>query len=239
MLASLSICLFLASSQATAPQLPNIERPREVLSWKGAGYVVTGKPATSAQLKLYEPIFNKEWALYPPSYVQKAKLDRIVFVADLSVDGQARAAVPAFDGNTMYYDPALGSYNPHYQRLVVHHEFFHMVDQRMQLLYKDAEWSKLNPAGFRYGSGGALMRTSGVGELTTKIPGFVTPYATAALEEDKAELFSHMVIDGAFVRDLARKDKVVAAKIALLKQRLAKFDPGMGEAFWKKVGSTP
>jgi hypothetical protein len=236
MLASLLLSCSLTFLQASGPQLPTIERPQEDLSWKGAGYVVTGKPATGNQLKLYEPIFNKEWSLYPASYVQKAKLDRIVFVADLSVDGQLRAAVPAFDGNTMYYDPALGSYNGHYQRLVVHHEFFHMVDQRMHLLYKDAEWAKLNPAGFKYGSGGALMRTGGVGELTRKIPGFVTPYATAALEEDKAELFSHLVVDGPFIRDLALKDKVVAAKIDLLKRRLAKFDPGMGEGFWKKVG---
>src|SRR5258705_11405267 len=92
-----------------ATQELKFDRPQQALSWRGDGYSVTGKPATTDQLRVYEPIFNKEWSLYPPTYIQKAKIDRIVFVAALAVDGQARAAVPAFDGNTMYYDPGLGS----------------------------------------------------------------------------------------------------------------------------------
>jgi hypothetical protein len=237
MLAPIVICcgLLLQGSPLEGKAAPRIERPEHEFTWKGDGYVVTGKPATADQLKTYEAIFNKEWALYPPTYIRKAKLDRIVFAAALSVDGQARAAVPAFDGNTMYYDPALGSYSPHYQRLVVHHEFFHMVDQRMRLLYRDAEWSKLNPVRFKYGSGGALMQTSGVGELTDKIPGFLTPYGTSAIEEDKAELFAHLIVDGTFVRKVALKDAILKRKIALLKQRLERFDSGMGESFWKNV----
>lgn len=204
-------------------------------SWSDAGYVVKATPATPDQLKNYETMFIKEWSLYPPSYIAKAQVHSIVFGAGLSVDGQFRAAVPAFEGYTMYYDPALGSYSPEYQRRVIHHEFFHMVDQRMKLIYRDPEWSKLNPPGFRYGSGGAKMRTSGVGKLTDTIPGFLTLYGTAAVEEDKAELFSHMIVDASFVKDRAAHDPIVAAKIALLRQRLAKFDPAMGDGFWKKV----
>jgi hypothetical protein len=212
-----------------------IEEITKPLEWKGSGYWVRANAANAEQLSAYVPTFVKEWSLYPPSYVEKAKVSRIVFGIDLSVDDQKRAAVPAFDGDTMYYDPVLGSYNLHYQRIVIHHEFFHMVDERMKLLRRDKEWSKLNPEGFKYGGGGKSMRTSGVGELTDTIPGFLTPYATSAIEEDKAELFAHMVIDGPYVKDRAGKDPVLAAKIALLKQRLVKFDSGMGEDFWKKI----
>jgi hypothetical protein len=212
-----------------------IEEVKGPLAWHGDDYWVRGKPASPAELTAYEPVFVKEWSLYPPSYVQKAHLHRIVFAAALSMDGQLRAAVPACDADTMYYDPALGSYDPHYQRAVIHHEFFHFIDSRMKSLTYDPEWAKLNPTGFHYGSGGAQMRTSGVGRLTDKIPGFLTLYGTSAIEEDKAELFAHMVVDGAYVKDRAGKDPVLAQKIALLRSRLSNFDPAMGDEFWKKI----
>ncbi|HVT13335.1 MAG TPA: putative zinc-binding metallopeptidase [Fimbriimonadaceae bacterium] len=212
-----------------------VEELKKPLEWHGDHYVVKADPPSPAQLKAYEPLFVKEWSLYPPSYVAKAVVHRIVFGVDLSVDGQMRAAVPAFDGDTMFYDPALGSYNLHYQRTVIHHEFFHLVDKRMRLLDTDMEWSRLNPSGFHYGDGGSKMRTLGVGELTDKIPGFLTPYSTSAIEEDKAELFAHMIVDGPYVRKRASADPILAAKIALLRQRLTRFDPNMGEPFWSKV----
>jgi hypothetical protein len=208
---------------------------RAPLEWKGDHYVVRADPPTDKQVAAYEPTFNKEWSLYPASYVQKAEVHRIVFGVDLSMNGQIRAAVPAFDGDTMYYDPALGSYNNHYQRLVIHHEFFHMVDRRMDRLSRDAEWAKLNAPGFRYGSGGAAMRGSGVGDLTDKVTGFVTRYGTSAVEEDKAELFAHMVVDGGYIKDRIAVDPILAAKVALLRRRLSNFDPSMGDEFWNRI----
>lgn len=212
-----------------------LEEISQPLEWHGDHYVVVGKPASAEKLRSYEPVFAKEWSLYPPSYVIKAEVHRIVFAAGLAVDGQVRAAVPAFDGDTMYYDPELGSYNLHYQRTVIHHEFFHLVDQRMGHMAKDAEWSKLNPVGFHYGSGGAKMRTKGVGELTDTIPGFLTPYGTSAVEEDKAELFAHMIVDGPYVKERASKDSVLAAKVDLLRKRLRDFDTEMDTRFWSHI----
>jgi len=209
-----------------------IKRP---LEWHGNDYIVRENPAKASLLEAYEALFVKEFSLYPASFVEKAVVHRIVFGAGLSVDGQVRAAVPAFDGETMYYDAVLGASKPHYQRLVIHHEFFHMVDQRMGFLDRDPEWEKLNAPGFRYGPGGANMRRKGVGDLTDKIPGFLTMYGTAAVEEDKAELFAHMIVDGPYVKKRASQDAVLAAKIGLLDKRLAAFDPAMGTSFWKKI----
>lgn len=212
-----------------------IEQIAAPLDWKGKGYSITAKPPTADQMAKYGPLFQKEWSLYPASYVKKAVVHRIVFGIELAVDGQLRAAVPAFDGDTMYYDPERGSLNPSYQRSVIHHEFFHMVDWRMKRLNPDAQWEKLNLTGFKYGSGGAKMQTGNVGALTDQIPGFLTQYGTAAVEEDKAELFAHMIVDPEFVKERSDKDPVIKAKIGLLRDRLAKFDPAMGDEFWKKI----
>jgi hypothetical protein len=124
--------------------------------------------------------------------------------------------------------------SPAYQRSVIHHEFFHMMDERMGVMRKDPAWAALNPPSFKYGSGGAKMRTNGVGDLNSDIPGFITKYGTSAIEEDKAELYAHLIIDPVFVANEAKSDPVLTKKIALLKSRMAKYHPTFSAKFWPK-----
>jgi hypothetical protein len=205
----------------------------------GRGYKVTGKAPRGEDLEKYRPILIAEWSLYPASLMKRAQVAKMVVCSGLALNGQIRAAAPAFDLSTMYYDAALGAAKPPYQKRVIHHEFFHMLDQRMGKLYVDPEWAALNPSGFRYGPGGKNMRTSGVGELTDSIAGFLTPYGTAGVEEDKAELYCHMIVDSEFVRGRAAKDPILATKIGLLRQRLRAFEATFDDAFWAKFGWPP
>lgn len=243
MLAPFAI-LILASRQQPAPLADlaakyaiTIEVLKQPLDWHAAGYTVKAEPPDPKRIDIapYLQLFEKEWSLYPPALIKRVHLHRIVFGVNLTMNGQIRAAVPAFEGDTMYYDPALGSYNAHYQRLVIHHEFFHLIDRRMGRLNRDREWSGLNPPSFHYGNGGDQMRTSGVGQLTDKIPGFLTPYATSAVEEDKAELFAHSVVDGPYVSEHAKSDPLLATKLTTLKGRLSGFEPSMGDGFWRQI----
>lgn len=199
------------------------EAIKSPLKWKGDGYTVEMEPAADAKLEKYLSLFEKEWSRHAVELVRRARVKRVVIGRGLKMNGQERAAVPAFDGDTMYYDAELGDYSPSYQRVVIHHEFFHMVDQRMKLLRRDPEWSALNPPEFKYGSGGDKLRTLGVGELTDKIPGFLTPYGASAVEEDKAELFAHLLVNRNYVMTRAGTDSVLARKIALLQSRLSNF----------------
>jgi len=210
-----------------------------VFSDRGAGYSVTGAAAPLEDVEGYRQLFLHEWSEYPTMLMGLARLKRIVLCSGLAVDGQYRAACPAFDLDTMYYDTTLAKTFPHYEQGVVHHEFFHFLDERMRLLDRDPEWAALNPKDFHYGSGGAKMRERGVGDLTDKIPGFLTRYATAAVEEDKAELFAHMIVDGDFVKAQMAKDPVLTQKVSLLRKRLANYLPEMGDSFWQKVGWLP
>lgn len=210
---------------------------RSAFTDQALGYTISGTPATDAMMAKYRDLWMREWALYPTGLMKKAKVKKIVFCEGLRVDEQYRAAVPSFDLEAMYYDPALGAGIGNYQQSVIHHEFFHMIDQRMGVLYIDKEWSALNPKGFSYGTGGANMRDENAGVLTAKIPGFLTAYGTAAVEEDKAELFAKLIVDADFVAERAKTDRVLAAKIVLLKKRLARFHTEMGSGFWKKVAA--
>lgn len=197
-----------------------VSRP---IRWKGINYEVTGFAPRVSELARYIPLFAREWDRYPADLTRKFRIKRIIFVDNLALSGQVRAAVPAFDGDTMYYDPALGNYAPHYQQTVVHHELYHMLDFRKGTLTPDPEWAKLNARGFRYGDGGDKMRDSGAGDLTASIPGFITAYGTSAVEEDKAELYGHLMCDREFVLACAAKDPIIKAKVALLERRLERM----------------
>jgi hypothetical protein len=53
----------------------------------------------------------------------------------------------------------------------------------------DPEWDRLNPPGFEDGHGGRDLRQPSSSALSEERAGFLTRYATSALEEDQAEIF--------------------------------------------------
>src|SRR5262245_25783368 len=116
---------------------------------------IDGKPASQEELKRYVPLFAAEFGLYPQDLVKRVKLRRVVLCKDLAFGPQRRNAVPDWQHDTLYLEAYRGWYDPTYLRKVIHHEFYHMVDYRDDgLVYTDERWSRLNPAGFKYGTGG-------------------------------------------------------------------------------------
>ena len=200
---------------------------------------IDGKAADRADLDRYSRLFAAEFALYPPAYVAQSKLKRVVLCRDLSFAGQVRNAIPEFGSDTLYLDVVRGSESPTYLRKVIHHEFFHIVDFRDDgELYTDAAWAALSPAGFTYGSGGASAQDmASTSVLTDKFPGFLNYYSTTGVEEDKAEVFANLIVDGAYVEGRTRTDAVLKAKVARMKALLTSFSPDMDDAFWERVGA--
>jgi hypothetical protein len=198
---------------------------------------ITGAKATSKHLEGYAKIFAREFSLLPPSLIAKAKLKRVVLCEDLAFAGQPRNAVPDWEHDDLYLDVSRGAYAPRYLAAVIHHEFFHIVDFRDDgLVYRDDAWSALNPAGFKYGSGGKNWQSDkSTTAFTTKHPGFLTHYSTTGVEEDKAELYAHMIVNFAYVDGRAKTDPVLRTKVTRMKALLFSFCPDMNDEFWKKV----
>jgi len=120
---------------------------------------------------------------------------------------------------------------------VIHHEFFHIVDLLDDgQLYEDERWAKLNPPGFKYGPGGInLQNDPTVTEPGKDTPGFLNRYAASGVEEDKAEVFAHLMVEAKEMKDRAAKDKYLRAKIDRMKELLAEFTPTVDAKFWKAV----
>jgi len=140
-----------------------------------------------------------EFARYPASFPSRAGLARIIFCSRLHYDGQRRGHVPSFHSSTMYIDC-----QPQPRRRLVssfHHELWHFADYMMlgrDYEFADAEWHALNPSGFSYEKGGAIMRsedaTSGY-MGSAKCDAFLNRYSTASAAEDKAEVWAALLTD--------------------------------------------
>ena len=198
---------------------------------------IDGKIPDSNALARYIPLFTAEFGLYPPSLIKKAKLARIVLCQNLAFAGQARAAIPDFEHDTLYLDVSRGDYNKTYQRTVIHHEFFHIIDyQDDGEVYQDEKWKILNTVSFRYGKGGINAQDNrNTSLLTDKYVGFLTHYATTGVEEDKAEVFAHLIVHSRYVKERAQKDIYVRVKVARMKDLLLNFCPDMNGSFWEKI----
>ena len=198
---------------------------------------IDGQAADSKSLESYTRLFVPEFTLYPPELVKRARLARVVLCSELAFAGQRRNAIPDFEHDTLYLDVSRGSYSKPYLRTVIHHEFFHIIDYRDDgHVYDDEQWKALNSDEFRYGKGGQAaqdIRTASV--LTDKFPGFLTEYSTTAVEEDKAEVFAHLIVHAVHVGERTERDKVLDAKVGRMKELLGTFCVAMNAEFWEKV----
>ncbi|MCE9548136.1 MAG: hypothetical protein K8T25_21900 [Planctomycetia bacterium] len=196
---------------------------------------IEGKNADAKALQDYSTLFAPEFSLYPPDLMPKAHLKRVVLCRDLAFAGQRRNAIPDFEHDTLYLDVSRGTYSKAYLRKVIHHEFFHMIDFRDDgNLYKDDSWQSLNPASFRYGSGGKTVQdVPETSVLTTKLPGFINHYSTTGVEEDKAEVFANLIVDFAYVESRTKNDSVLNNKVNRMKKLLNEFCPAMNDKFWE------
>lgn len=247
-IATLAAFLITATAAAAGAQSPELEKIAKAyriqivtanpsFPVKSTHGIIDGRGADQKALDDYATLFASEFTLYPPDFVKRSQLRRVVLSSDLSFAGQRRNAIPDYEHNTLYLDVSRGTYSKPYLRKVIHHEFFHIVDWRDDgAVYSDPHWASLNPSQFRYGSGGRSaqdLKTTSV--LTDRFPGFLNHYSTTGVEEDKAEVLANLIVDPAYVGSRAAKDPVVMAKVKRMRELLATFSPDMNDAFWERV----
>jgi hypothetical protein len=210
---------------------------KEPFPVKTAHGAIDGKAASREELRAYVPLLLFEFNLYPRDLVKKTELKRIVLCKDLTFGGQRRNAVPDFEHNTLYLEVARGRHSGPYMRRVIHHEFFHIIDLRDDgELYRDERWAALNGKGFRYGAGGKEAQ----GDATVSLaggaaPGFVNRYSMTAVEEDKAEVFAHMMVGYDQLEKRATRDRVLGLKVRRMAGLLERFSPAVDRGFWQRV----
>lgn len=191
------------------------------------------KARQQAELQHYLPLFAEEFQKLPAALVQLSALKTVAFVRHLAIASQPRAAVPDYHHEVLYYD--ISKRHDAYLRHVVHHEFYHMLEQQLygSAYYQDPDWLALNPAGFRYGKGGSTTREAAAATFSHPAPGFINSYAMSGIEEDKAEIWTVIWARDSWqqVSPMFAKDAVLAAKLRLLLQQLQCWLPELSQAW--------
>jgi hypothetical protein len=173
---------------------------------------------------------------YPAAFLARARLHRLLLCARLREGSEAIPSLPNYHGTLIVDVDA----DPPYLRRLVHHEVFHFADYADDdQLSRDPAWLGLNDRYFVYGSGGRLLREPGAGRFTAEIPGFVSRYATSALEEDKAETFAMRMSAPREFAALLAADPILRAKSAAVEAQLRKFSPLMAPHFFAAVDLKP
>ncbi|HUN81734.1 MAG TPA: putative zinc-binding metallopeptidase, partial [Phycisphaerae bacterium] len=197
---------------------------------------ITGRRPSREALNAWLPIFESEWNLYPLSLVSNSGLERIVFCSNLAFDHHRVGGLADIRKNTIYYDIDSRQGHEYSTRRGIHHEFFHMIDFKDQTMYGDLKWRVLNPRGFSYSNPTEPTHNMFSTWWSIRADGFLTDYSMTNSVEDKAEVFSLLMVSTYAVDKRAETDKVIRAKRDLMKQRLGAFCEEADENFWKNAG---
>ncbi len=187
----------------------------------------------------YVDLFVEEFSKYPVDLIKSSGLRRVEFVEKLAVGSQFRAAVPDCENEVLYYDVSYAR-SQRYSRHVVHHEFYHMIEQQWNgnSFYKDPNWALMNDKDFKYGTGGSDAYGQGdVWSFVHPRPGFLNLYSTYGLEEDKAEVWAVLFVpdNWRIVKPAVLDDPILRAKVNYIREFARSKSPTMDDEYWKSV----
>jgi len=208
--------------------------PERVFHLESGRAQLQGAPISDGNRERALATLAPELGRYPAQFFSRARLRRLLLCSSLHEDSEAIPSLPNYRGSLLLDVDADASY----LRRLVHHEVFHFADYADDdQLSHDPAWLALNDRDFVYGSGGRFLREPGVGRFTDQIPGFVSRYATAALEEDKAETFAMRMSAPEKFAELIAEDAIVRAKSAALETQIRKLSARIDARFFASVDS--
>lgn len=206
--------------------------PERAFRLESGSATLSGDPVSARARDRALVTLASELARYPAQFLARARLRRLVLCANFHEGSEPIPSLPNYHGALLVDVDA----DAPYLRRLVHHEVFHFADYADDdQLSRDPVWLGFNPPDFVYGSGGRFLREPGVGRFSAEIPGFVSRYATSALEEDKAETFAmRMTAPREFAARFAT-DAVLRAKSAAVEAQLRKLSPALDARFFATI----
>ena len=162
-------------------------------------------------------IIKKELDKYDEKFLKKINLRYIVLCKNLFISDINTAGIPDYKKRTLIIDI---KFNEKYFKRSIHHEIFHIIDDRFKEIFNKEKWSNLNDKNFSYAE--CSTCTNNI-DLNTylKTNGFITEYSKSTASEDMAEIFSHLMISKKL---LFKNDEILKNKINFIKNGVYEID---------------
>lgn len=174
-------------------------------------------------------VIKKELYRYKNSINKTFRLDKVVLCGRLTCSGHECPALtsgPQTNGQIacIYIDLnvidassklaiGIGSREEYYLKRSIHHEIFHCLEYAIRTAGEKIDWSGLNLEGFEYVGNPLDSPPDPYATLGFKGPGFLTRYSLVSEEEDRAELYTMMVLHPERVTLRSANDVIVYKKI--------------------------
>ena len=86
------------------------------------------------------------------------------------------------------------NFNEKYFERVIHHEVFHIIQNKFKNIFNEEIWSFFNDKTFEYANCSTCSDRLGL-DLYDKTNGFLTEYSKSIASEDMAEVFLFLMTD--------------------------------------------
>jgi hypothetical protein len=140
--------------------------------------------------------------------------------------------------SSLYLNISNVNFDYDYAALTLHHELAHLIDYNFWGNgAQKAEWTALNPPGFRYVSSELGDNPATRDETLHPQQGFVTGHALYDFQEDRADTYAYLMTSAGYQRlkNWLPTDPYLAKKIAYYKAVMATRIPSMNDAYFESI----
>jgi hypothetical protein len=168
-------------------------------------------------------LFIQEISLYPRNFFRYAHCRDIYFVRRLFYKKKPVEGVFSAGANYIFYDYSRRGDNTQKIRHYIHHELYHAIGSKHPFWReRGPAWEALNRKEFSYSQKYDPHKRNPINYYAPPELGFITDYAMASAEEDRAEVFACMMIPEQFslMEQWAQKDRILFDKVEMMKEFL-------------------
>ncbi len=192
-------------------------------------------------LDRYVQVLVREWVKLPVDFVKKTGLRGVVFVKNLTYDGVKVGG--GFDVDDRLIICAVeGSFGDENIQHALFHEYMHVIDNLLCCRdhFDNAAWNGLNHPDATYSDKGALdMIREDFAQIAQDhpAPGFLNGYCRADIYQDKAEVFSYLLVGPYYRRaeSWLSQDVHLARKFEFMKRALRALSPSFTEEYFARI----
>ena len=165
-------------------------------------------------------LIRENLSMYNDDFLNKIKLRFVVLCKDLEVASIPALGIPNHPLKTIIININTDDYK---LSRVIHHEIFHIINDRFKELFNYNKWRDLNSKDFQYQNCSTCTDKFGMELLKTK-KGFLSEYSQSTIGEDMAEIYSFLMTKNIELKKVVQKDNILEKKINFIRSNLLLID---------------